>query len=194
MTTQREHTGNGTTVKVLLIGDRQTGKSSLGRAIHGQKFLEDLDSTLGIGFTTSQQCCNGHDATISTWEVNIDNISLLASLNITFDYIALCFVADSRRTLVPLVQLKTLLENSTNAQFVLIGCKSDQLSILSKPELDSYVATCLKAASAMKTPLVFASAVDGFGVTELKDSFIEARLRGHSIRRTLRSKITQLIA
>lgn len=195
MDAKREYTGPNV-IKVLLIGDHCCGKSSLNRALHGQKFLESLDNTLGIGFTTAQTCWHGKDVTLSTWEVSIENIGLLACLNVSFDYILMCFVADSRRTLSALGQSKEILQRNLNtaAQFLLVGCQSDQLELLAKPELSSYVSACTKAAMSINTPVVFASAADGFNVAELKASLIESHLRDRPVAKVLKKRAAKLTA
>jgi len=137
-------------IKILVIGERNIGKTTLCKKIHGMNNLAESFPTLGIDHQMSET--NG--TTFDTFDVPIDELKILANIKTSFNCVLLCFDLSRMETIKRLKSLMSLLISNyfPEAKYALVGLKFDILASLCPVEMKKSLSKAQKHSKKLNIP------------------------------------------
>jgi GTP-binding protein of the ras superfamily involved in termination of M-phase len=159
-------------IKIGMVGEAQTGKTSLMVKYVEGKFDEDYIQTLGVNFMEKTITLKNTEITFSIWDLGgqMEFASMLPL--VCNDAVVVLFVFDlSDRSMTSLKEIKNWYKKvrqiNKNAFAFLIGTKYDLFVKLPAKEQADITKLARKYAKAMKAPLIFSSAQEAIGVQKI---------------------------
>jgi len=157
-------------VKVGMIGDAQTGKTSLMVKYVENVFDEDYISSVGVSYKEKSIQYGDAKIVFSIWDLggNQEYVHMLPL--VTNDSLAMIFIFDLTRkaTLTAMRDwYRQARQLNTDAKAILVGTKFDLLVEQDAETVESTTTAARKFAKAMKAPLIFVSAKAGINVNKL---------------------------
>jgi len=158
------------TVKVGMVGDSQSGKTSLMVKYVEGNFNEDYIQTLGVNFMQKTISLKNADITFSIWDLGGQQEYLHMLPLVCNDAVALLFMFDlSRKSTLTSIKnwyKQARLLNKTATPF-LIGTKYDYFANMKKEEAKEITTQARRFAKAMKAPLIFCSASHSININKI---------------------------
>mmetsp|Transcript_1486 Transcript_1486/g.5106 ORF Transcript_1486/g.5106 Transcript_1486/m.5106 type:complete len:241 (-) Transcript_1486:296-1018(-) len=158
-------------VKVGLLGDAGTGKSSLiVKYVEARRIDEDYTQTLGVNFLEKSVNVHGTCVAFSIWDLGGQREFVQSLPLVCNDAAALLLVFDlSRRVTLSSVKqwLREARQLNKSALPVLVGTKYDYFCNFSQEEQRDTTKQARKYAKAMNAPLVFVSSRHSVNVYKL---------------------------
>jgi GTP-binding protein of the ras superfamily involved in termination of M-phase len=159
-------------VKVAIIGDAQSGKTSVVRRFHDDRFSEEYVQTTGLDFVEKRikVGANAADVVFTLCDLGSDKTSAELLPLVCDDSTAVIFVFDlTRKNSLDSVKdyyrkVRTL---NTRAIVLLVGCKFDLFLDLETEDQEEIVGLARRYARAMKAPLIFTSASHSINVQKV---------------------------
>ncbi|SPQ94634.1 Septum-promoting GTP-binding protein 1 [Plasmodiophora brassicae] len=157
-------------IKVGMIGDSQTGKTSLMVKYVEGRFDEDYIQTLGVNFMEKTINLRNLEITFSIWDLGGQQEYLHMLPLVCNDAVALLFMFDlCRKSTLTAVKEWYRQARKLNKSAVpfLIGTKYDVFAKASMETKEDITKQARKFAKAMKAPLIFCSASHAINVKKI---------------------------
>lgn len=171
----RERHSQEVTVKVAMIGDSQTGKTSLMVKYVEDRFDEDYIETLGVNFMEKTVNLQNVTITFSLWDLGGQNEYLTLMPLACCDAKVILFVFDLTRK-ASLVAVKMWYRSSRKenkyAIPFLIGTKFDLFDKETMTFKEEVTTQARKFAKAMKAPLIFCSSSHSINIKKIFQTII----------------------
>jgi GTP-binding protein of the ras superfamily involved in termination of M-phase len=157
-------------VKIGIIGETETGKTSLMIKYCENKFDEAYLQTVGVNYKEKTIPVGDRKIIVNVWDLGGDQENVHMLPLVTNDADAILFLFDLERKST-IVGIKEWYLNSrqynAGAPVFLIGTKFDCFSTKDQEYVKSMTKTAKKFAKAMKSPLIFISSKESINISKL---------------------------
>lgn len=157
-------------VKLGMIGEAQTGKTSLMVKYVENRFDEDYLVTIGVSYMEKTVPAGNVNIVFSIWDLGGQSEYQHMLPLVTNDSVALLFIFDlCRKATLSAVRewYRKARQLNKNAVPILVGTKFDLLIQSEQENIDSITKQAKKFAKAMKAPLIFVSAKESININKL---------------------------
>jgi len=157
-------------IKVGMVGDTETGKTSLMVKYCENKFDEDYIMTIGVSYKEKVIPLGENKIILNVWDLGGqgDNVHMLPLVANDADALLFMFDLNRKQTLIGVKEwYKQARQFNANAPVFLVGTKFDLFAQTDQENLQTMTKLAKKFAKAMKAPLIFVSSKAAINVNKL---------------------------